>query len=139
MRGSWRILLAAGTTGVLLAAGGASAADTQVVVQVSDADQGKWNLALNNARNLQADLGKENVDVEIVVYGPGIGMLKADSLVANRIQDATAAGVKVVACQNTLTAQKLDKDDMIAGIDYVPAGVVEIAQRQKQGWAYLRP
>lgn len=139
MRGSWKTPLAAGVVGVLLAAGSACAADTQVVVQVSDADQGKWNLALNNARNLQADLGKENVDVEIVVYGPGIGMLRADSLVANRIQDATAAGVKVVACQDTLTAQKLDKDDMIAGIHYVPAGVVEIAQRQKQGWAYLRP
>lgn len=139
MRGSWKILLAAGATSVLLATGGARAADTQVVVQVSDADQGKWNLALNNARNLQVDLGKDNVDIEIVVYGPGIGMLKADSLVANRILDATAAGVKVVACQNTLKAQKLNKDDMLSGIDYVPAGVVEIAQRQKEGWAYLRP
>jgi intracellular sulfur oxidation DsrE/DsrF family protein len=123
----------------LLAAGAASAAETQVVVQVSDADQGKWNLALNNARNLQVDLGKDNVDIEIVVYGPGIGMLKADSLIANRILDAEAAGIKVIACQNTLTAQKIDRDDMLSGIDYVPAGVVEIAQRQKQGWAYLRP
>lgn len=129
----------AATAALLLATGTATAADTQVVVQVSDADQGKWNLALNNARNLQADLGKDNVDIEIVVYGPGIGMLKADSLVANRILDAEAAGIKVVACQNTLRAQKIDKDDMINGIDYVPAGVVEIAQRQKQGWAYLRP
>lgn len=139
MRGSWKTLLATGTIGVLLAAGAASAAETQVVVQVSDADQGKWNLALNNARNLQVDLGKDNVDIEIVVYGPGIGMLKADSLIANRILDAEAAGIKVIACQNTLTAQKIDRDDMLSGIDYVPAGVVEIAQRQKQGWAYLRP
>lgn len=138
MNGRLTGLLAA-TAAALLATGAATAADTQVVVQVSDADQGKWNLALNNARNLQADLGKENVDIEIVVYGPGIGMLKADSLVANRILDAEAAGIKVVACQNTLRAQKIDKDDMINGIDYVPAGVVEIAQRQKQGWAYLRP
>jgi intracellular sulfur oxidation DsrE/DsrF family protein len=135
MTASKRILLAA----AWLATGAAMAADLQVVVQVSDADQGKWNLALNNAHNLQADLGKDKVDVEIVVYGPGIGMLKADSLVANRVLDAEAAGVKVVACENTLRAQKIDKDDMVAGVGYVPAGVVEIARRQKQGWAYLRP
>ncbi len=139
MTTSKRIPLAAAMAAAWLATGAAMAADLQVVVQVSDADQGKWNLALNNAHNLQADLGKDKVDVEIVVYGPGIGMLKADSLVANRVLDAEAAGVKVVACENTLRAQKIDKDDMVAGVGYVPAGVVEIARRQKQGWAYLRP
>ena len=29
----------------------AGAADNRVVIQVSDNDSGKWNLALNNARN----------------------------------------------------------------------------------------
>ena len=54
----------------------------KVVMQVSDADPAKWNLALNNAKNVQADLGAANVDIEIVAYGPGIGMLKAESVVA---------------------------------------------------------
>ncbi len=48
----------------------------------------KWNLALNNARNIQTDLGAANVDIEIVTYGPGIGMLKADSVVGNRVEEA---------------------------------------------------
>jgi len=52
----------------------------KIVLQVSDADPAKWNLALNNARNVQEDLGKDNVEVEIVAYGPGLGMLKGDSL-----------------------------------------------------------
>lgn len=123
----------------ILVSGVAAAADNQVVLQVSDPDEAKWNLALNNARNLQADLGKGNVDVEIVVYGPGIGMLKAESLVGNRIADSAAAGVRIVACENTMRAQKLKRDDMLTGIEYVPAGVVEIAKLQKQGWSYLRP
>ena len=111
----------------------------RVVMQVSDADPGKWNLALNNARNLQADLGKNDVEIEIVAYGPGIGMLKADSVVGNRIGEALESGVKVTACENTMRGQKLAKADMLNGIGYVPAGVVEIMQRQQQGWAYLRP
>ncbi len=111
----------------------------RVVIQVSDGDAAKWNLALNNARNLQTDLGAWNVDIEIVAYGPGIGMLKLDSPVANRIGEAKDAGVKIMACENTMNGQKLVRADMLNGIGYVGAGVVEIMQRQQEGWAYLRP
>ena len=116
-----------------------AAKPNRVVMQVSDNDPGKWNLALNNAKNLQADLGAGNVEIEIVAYGPGIGMLKADSIVGNRIGDALGQGVKVSACENTMHGQKLVKADMLDGIGYVPAGVVEIMRKQQQGWAYLRP
>jgi hypothetical protein len=111
----------------------------RVVIQVSDGDAAKWNLALNNARNLQTDLGAGNVDIEIVAYGPGIGMLKLDSPAGNRIGEAKDAGVKIMACENTMKAQKLSRADMLNGIGYVGAGVVEIVQRQQEGWAYLRP
>jgi intracellular sulfur oxidation DsrE/DsrF family protein len=114
-------------------------AKSKVVIQMSDGDAAKWNLALNNAKNLQVDLGQANVDIEIVAYGPGIGMLKADSVVGSRVDEALAAGVKVVACENTMRGQKLTKPDMLAGVGYVSAGVVEIMQRQQQGWAYIRP
>lgn len=111
----------------------------KVVFQVSDNDPGKWGLTLNNAQNVQADLGAETVDLEIVVYGPGIGMLKADSLQANRIADAMKNGVKVVACETTMRAQKLSHADMLPNIGYVPAGVVELMRKQQQGYAYIRP
>jgi len=111
----------------------------RVVMQVSDGDAAKWNLALNNARNLQADLGASNVEIEIVAYGPGLGMLKRDSSVATRVDEALTSGVKVVACENTMRAQKLTQPDMLPSIGYVGAGVVEIMQRQQQGWSYLRP
>ena len=35
----------------------------RVVFQVSDADAKKWNLALNNAKNVQTDIGKEKMDL----------------------------------------------------------------------------
>jgi uncharacterized protein len=112
---------------------------SKVVIQVSDADPGKWNLALNNAKNIQSDLGAANVDIEIVTYGPGIDMLKLDSTVGGRVGEATKAGVKVIACENTMRGQKLTQADMLNGIGYVPAGVVELMSRQQQGWAYIRP
>ena len=111
----------------------------RVVIQVSDADPQKWNLALNNAKNIQTDLGADKTEVEIVAYGPGIGMLKADAIVANRVEDAVASGVKIVACENTMKSLKIGRDDMNRKIDYVGAGVVELMRRQQQGYAYIRP
>jgi uncharacterized protein len=111
----------------------------KVVFQVSDGDPAKWNLALNNVRNVQQDLGKEKVAVEIVAYGPGIGMLKMDSTVAPRIAEALGAGVSVVACESTMKNQKLVRDDMLPKIGYVDAGVVQLMKRQQEGWAYIRP
>ena len=111
----------------------------QIVIQVSDDDPAKWNLALNNARNLQQDLGADGVEIEIVAYGPGIGMLKIESQVSQRVNDALKSGVKLLACENTMRGQRLARADMLASIGYVPAGVVEIMKRQQQGWAYLRP
>lgn len=127
---AWLVAARAQTTG---------AARHRLVIQMSDGDPAKWNLALNNARNVQEDVGAANVDIEIVAYGPGIGMLKMDSPVASRVGDASKAGIKVLACENTMRGQKLTRDDMNAVIGYVPAGVTEIMKKQSEGWAYVRP
>lgn len=119
---------------------GVETALLRAVIQVSDNDPQKWNLALNNARNVQDDLGgPEATALEIVVYGPGIGMLKADSPVAKRVADALGKGIKLVACENTMKAQRLTYGDMLPNIGYVSAGVVELMKKQREGWAYIRP
>ena len=111
----------------------------RVVIQVSDNDPAKWSLALNNARNVQQDLGKNNVEIEIVAYGPGLGMLKAESKVADRLAQALDDNVGLLACENTMTNTKVSRADMYSGIAYVKAGVTHIMKRQREGWAYIRP
>jgi intracellular sulfur oxidation DsrE/DsrF family protein len=143
-----RLFVQAGATAVFApvlmashaqSAGPAGTKHHKIVIQVSDNDTAKWNLALNNAKNLQDDVGAANVDIEIVAYGPGIGMLKLESPTGARITEAMKGNVKVLACENTMRGQKLTKDDMLGGISYVPAGVTEIMKKQSEGWAYLRP
>jgi uncharacterized protein len=115
------------------------AAKQRVIFQVSDNDPVKWGLALNNATNVQADLGKDKVQIEIVAYGPGLEMLKAESKVADRLAGALDENVGLIACENTMTNTKVTKDDMYSGIAYVKAGVTHLMQRQQQGWSYIRP
>lgn len=121
------------------AATAVGAGKLKVIIQVSDADPKKWALALNNAKNVQEDLGKDNANIEIVAYGPGIGMLKFESEVGARVKDAVESGVKVVACENTMRVQKISRDDMLPEVGYVKAGVVELAKKQAEGYAYIRP
>ena len=118
---------------------GASAGKNRVVIQVSDNDPAKWNLALNNARNIQKDLGADKVEIEIVAYGPGLNMVKAGSAVAPRVEEATMGGVRIDACENTMANTKVSKEQILPGVAYVSSGVVQIMKRQQEGWAYVRP
>ncbi len=111
----------------------------RVVFQVSDNDPAKWNLALNNARNVQADLGMDNVEIEIVAYGPGLNMVKAGSAVAPRIASANSQGVGVLACENTMRNTHVERGQILPGVKFVDAGVVHIMKRQREGWSYVRP
>jgi len=133
------LLLAAAAVLSPIAAQAEKSARQHVVIQVSDNDPAKWNLALNNARNVQTDLGKDKVDVEIVAYGPGLNMLKADSKVAPRLAQALDSSVGLMACENTMRNSKTTKADMYNGISYVAAGVTHIMKREGEGWAYIRP
>jgi uncharacterized protein len=111
----------------------------KLVLQVSDGDAAKWNLALNNAENVQQALGKDKVDVEIVAYGPGLGMLTAESKVAARLNGAMDNNVALLACGTTMKKAKLTAADLAGGVKVVPAGVIHIMQRQSEGWSYVRP
>jgi intracellular sulfur oxidation DsrE/DsrF family protein len=117
----------------------AQGAKHHLVLQVSDNDPGKWNLALNNAENVQEAFGKDNVDVEIVAYGPGLNMLKADSKVAARLSKALDDNVALLACATTMRKTKVTQADLAGGTKVVPGGIVHIMQRQKEGWNYVRP
>ena len=109
----------------------------RVVIQVSSPEPRLWNQALNYVENLQDLYGKNNVEVEIVALGWGIGMLKFESPLATRISDALKSGARIHACEVTMRRQKLEKADMLPDIGYVPAGLGQIIKRQKEGWQYI--
>lgn len=138
---SMAALIMIGLTGLITTTQSADkTAKPGVVIQVSENNPAVWNLALNNAKNVvQAMGGKDNVDVEIVAYGPGINMLKFDSEVAPRLKEANNSGVAIRACGNTMKGQRLTEKDLDGNVKVVAAGVIEIMDKQKLGWAYIRP
>ena len=116
-----------------------NATPAKVVFQISDSDAASWNLALNNVKNVQHELGAAHVQIEMVVYGPGLGMVRDDALSANRVTEAVQSGVQILVCENTMTGLQLTPADMHPLVGYVKAGVVQLMKRQAEGWAYIRP
>lgn len=117
----------------------AAAVRNKIIFQVSDDDMRKWNMVLGNAKNVQQDLGESKVVIEVVVYGPGLGMLTFDSPVGSEVADAINAGIKFVACERTMRGLHLSKDDMLPSLGYVSSGVVELMLKQQEGYAYIKP
>jgi len=120
----------------------------KVVLQISSNDKEKMNLILNNASNINKyylDKGEE-VQIEIVAYGPGLDMLRNDkSAVKDRIKSIAQnfESVSFKACDNTL--QKALKNEkkksipLVPEAKIVPSGVIHIIQRQEEGWHYVKP
>jgi len=118
----------------------------RIALQVDQNDPAVMNMVLNNASNVMEHYrGKgEDVDVEIVAYGPGMHMLRADtSPVADRIKQLKQiCKVQFSACNNT--KQNMEKTEghaiaIVAEATVVPSGVVRLMELQEQGWSYVRP
>jgi intracellular sulfur oxidation DsrE/DsrF family protein len=129
----------------LTLAGNALAADTspqkrRVVMQVSDDDEETWEQALKLAENMLANAGgKDKIDIRIVAMSPGILMVVNDSSVASRVSKAAQSGIQMRACAYTLGVRRISPDKLAPGVTTVPFGALEIIDKQKEGWAYIKP
>jgi len=121
----------------------------RIAIQVDQNDSAVMNMVLNNASNvIEHYRGKgEDVDVEIVAYGPGINMLRADtSPVAERIkhlkETVSPGKIQFSACNNTKQGMEKTEGHAISILPeatIVPSGVVRLMELQEQGWSYVRP
>src|ERR1700676_3005118 len=121
----------------------------RLLIQVDQNDPAVMNLALNNATNvIEYYRAKgEDVDVDVVTYGPGLHMLRADtSPVKDRIKSlkdtAFPSKIQFSACNNTKEGMEKKEGhpiDVLSDSVLVPSGVVRLMELQEQGWSYVRP
>ena len=114
----------------------------KIVIQVSTDDPRTQKIALNNAVNMQKMYGIDNIEIEIVAYGPGLGLLTSKSSQASRVTSLAMQDITFSACGNTMkkVAEKSGKmPELLDGVGQVTAGVARIMELQQQGYAYIRP
>ncbi|WP_135823443.1 DsrE family protein [Halorussus ruber] len=94
--------------------------------------------AVANAKNLLADETTPIESVALVANGDGVLLLTADSNRQKGVAALAEEGVSLLACENSLQAKGLTEDDLLAGVETVPAGVGELVKRQDEGYAYIK-
>ena len=119
----------------------------QLVLYISEADMDKMNGVLDIAANVSrhySGIGEE-VEIEIVAFGGGLHMLRADtSPVKQRLTNFLQSMVNVTfqACGNTLDTMERNegaRPPLIEGVDQVQTGVAHLLQRSEEGWTLVRP
>ena len=77
---------------------------------------------------------------ELVVYSGAINLVRKDkSVVADQVmalEDNENVSIKV--CQATMNRHKLKDSDLLPGVASVPDGILEIVQKQSEGWGYIK-
>lgn len=120
----------------------AADAKHKLVIQVSSDDPRTQKIAVNNAVNLQKEYGMDNVDIELVAYGPGLKLLTSKSAEAERIKSLAMQNITFSACGNTMKKMEKKtgkKPTLVEGVRVVSAGVARIMEAQEEGYAYIRP
>jgi uncharacterized protein len=150
MQSIFRAVLIAITAGLFsMNVAHADGAKHRIVIHVDQNDPEVMNLALNNAKNV-IDVYRaknEDVNIEVVAYGPGLHMLRDDtSPVKDRIKEISElsfpSNITFSACNNT--KQGMEKREghpitIIPQAHLVPAGVVRIMELEEQGYSYVKP
>jgi intracellular sulfur oxidation DsrE/DsrF family protein len=121
----------------------------RIAIQVDQNDPALMNLVLNNVSNLVEyyNGAGEQVQIEVVAYGPGLNMLRDDkSPVKDRLkrlkEGSFPSSVAFSACGNTKKGMEKAEGHpvpIVAEATVVPAGVVRLTELQEQGWSYIRP
>jgi uncharacterized protein len=119
----------------------------RLVIQISENNPDLMSLSLNNAVNATQHYGGlgEEIEVEIVAYGPGLHMLREDtSPVKARVKSMAESlvGVVFTACGNTMdTMAKAEGKPVpiLPQAKIVKTGVARIMELQERGWTYVRP
>lgn len=109
----------------------------KIVIQLTNGDTAVHRATVKQISNALA--AAPNSKIEVVCHNNGITFLqKAKTLQGEKIKELKAKGVEFVACENTLRERKIDKSEIVSEAGFVPAGIIEVVDKQSKGWAYLK-
>jgi intracellular sulfur oxidation DsrE/DsrF family protein len=113
-----------------------------IALQLSDREASKRALVISVANNLLKAYGPDNIAIEVVAFGPGIDMLRADSPDRVAVDSLVAQGVRFDICLNTVetvereTGRKVPVNPHAHG---VVAGVAQLLLLAEHGYTIVRP
>lgn len=110
----------------------------KVIFHVDELD--KWKLLLKNVSNLLEAVDINKCSIEVLANSEAVKFYASNfNSDINVMENLNSNGVKFVACNNALIANKIKKEDLNYFIEVVPVGVLELVIKQSEGYAYIKP
>ena len=106
----------------------------RLVIQVNKKDEELQDHILSNIVNLQKHFGMDNIEIEVVAYGPGIWFLTDKSPHKQRIESLLLQNVVFTACGNTLDTVEAKegkegkRPTLIDDVEIAQAGIARIGR-----------
>ena len=113
----------------------------KIVINIHYNDLETVNHNIGTIYNILKEYPSESLKVAVVLYGKGMRVIKKDydAATLNRIKSLMEYDVEFIGCKNTMETMKWTQDDFISGVDYVQAGIVEVIERQNDGYFGITP
>jgi len=116
-------------------------AEHHLVLQLSDRAPDKQALVISVANNLLKAYGPDKIAIEVVAFGAGIDLLRAESPNRARVDSLISQGVQFDICMNTVDT--LEREGKHVNINpkavKVQVGVARILTLTKKGYTLVRP
>jgi intracellular sulfur oxidation DsrE/DsrF family protein len=110
----------------------------QAIFQLTSNDEAVYKSMIGQIKNLQNALNNA-VSIEVVCHGRSSSFcISGQNPFQEAIEQLMATGVQIKVCANMLQANNLSAQQLITGIQTVPAGIAELVIRQQQGWSYIK-
>lgn len=108
----------------------------KVVYSLHVGDLDTVSHTIGSMYNILKEYPAESLKIVVVAYGKGVRALKKDydERTLTRIKSLMEYDVEFIVCKNTMETMKWTEDDFIDGVDYVQAGIVEVIERQVDGF-----
>ena len=112
----------------------------KIVFSIDSIDDRAVNHVLSTINNVIKYYRPENTEVIVVVYSQGVKALrkKSDPDTRKRIEALMTYDIEFVACENSLRTLGIQKKELIDDLSFGTAGIVEIIERQLQGFIYIK-
>lgn len=117
-------------------------AEHHIALQLSDKEPQKESEVLNVAYNLLKAYGPDKIAIEVVTFGPGIDLLRAENANKVRVDSLFAQGVRFNVCGNTLQTIERETGKRPAinpNAVEVEVGVGYLLALAEKGYTVIRP
>lgn len=110
----------------------------KIVFDVTSSDPAVHEATLRHVTEMAKNY--PNSMFEVVLYGGSIDMVVSEkSSVLKEIKALSPnKNVSFAICEQTMKRKNIASNQLIPGVIMVPDGILEIIQKQQQGWGYIK-